>query len=331
MPSDPTDSSLRPAPVTGLLSLVIPVFNEQESLQTLHTEIDAVSKDLPDWRVEIVFVDDGSTDGSWNEIRKLSADPRVQGLRFRRNFGKAAALEAGFRQAAGEMILTLDADLQDAPFEIPRFLEAIQTGLDVVSGYKQIRHDPWHKVFPSRVFNRLVSTVTGVHLHDHNCGFKAYRAMVVRDLRVYGELHRYLPVLAAARGYTSGELVIHHRSRKFGRSKFGWKRFLKGFLDLVQVQFVTEYGWRPMHFFGTLAVIATAIAALGLIALPFASAFWVNLCFVVVLLAGGFAGQAILTGFLAELMTTRRTEDPYLLSEQVGSAVQRNATHETVP
>jgi dolichol-phosphate mannosyltransferase len=314
--------------VAGLLSLVIPVYNEQESLGPLRSEIDAVSQSLGQ-RIEIVFVDDGSTDGSWATISELAkVDPRVRGLRFRRNFGKAAALEAGFRAAAGDIVMTLDADLQDDPQEIPRFLAAIRGGSDVVSGYKQIRHDPWHKVFPSRIFNAMVSWTTGVKLHDHNCGFKAYRAEVIREVRLYGELHRYVPVLAAARGFKVSELVVNHRPRKFGHSKFGAKRFLKGFLDLIQVKFVTAFGWRPMHFLGTLAFFAFLFAGLGLAILAFNGLLrWIVdsqwgigplpqiLGFITVVGLVLFGTQAVLAGYLAELLASRRTDEPFTISE----------------
>lgn len=308
----------------ALLSLVIPVFNEQESLARLVAEIDAVAKALPEWRYEILFVDDGSTDGSWDRIRELAADDRVRGLRFRRNFGKAAALAAGFVQARGEIVFTLDADLQDDPAEIPQFLAAIQAGKDVVSGFKQVRHDPWHKVFPSRVFNWMVSTTTGVKLRDHNCGYKAYRAAVVREVRLYGELHRYVPVLAAARGFQVGELVVNHRPRTFGRSKYGWQRFLKGFLDLVQVRAVTAFGWRPMHLFGTTGVIAcgvAAVAGVGAAALLTLGG-WAGTFFGVLLLlfagvGGVFGGHCFLSGLLAELQAARRTDEPFVVSETV--------------
>src|SRR5687768_970123 len=191
---------------TPMLSTVIPVFNEAESLVALHRELDEVAREHG-YELDILFVDDGSTDGSWPIIRKLAAeDPRVRGIRFRRNFGKAAALSAGFRAARGELVMTLDADLQDDPREIPRFLEQMDKGLDVVSGWKEVRHDPFHKVWPSRVFNWLVSTLTGVRLHDHNCGMKCYRREVFDEVQLYGELHRFVPVLAAARGWKVGEI-----------------------------------------------------------------------------------------------------------------------------
>ena len=324
------DPSERPPPVPGLLSIVVPLCNEDESLTPLVGEIlESVGK-LPDWKLQLIFVDDGSTDDSWSKIRAFAnGDPRIHGIRFRRNFGKAAALEAGFRAATGEIVFTMDADLQDDPREIPKFLDAIQAGKDLVSGYKQKRNDPWHKVYPSRVFNGVVSLVTGVKLHDHNCGFKAYRAGVVRDLRLYGELHRFVPVLAASKGYQVGEIVVQHRSRKFGQSKFGVRRFLKGFLDLLQVKFVTGFGYRPMHFFGTAAMLAWLLAAGGLFAFGFAlilywadamGALYPMLLFIATLTATLFGSQALLVGYMAELVTNQRRDDPYAIAERTDAA-----------
>jgi dolichol-phosphate mannosyltransferase len=202
-----------------MLSIVIPVYNEEESLVELHREICEVAE-KNGYEVEIVFVDDGSRDRSWAVIGELSAaDKRVNGIQFRRNFGKAAALNAGFEAAKGEIVMTMDADLQDDPHEIPEFLAMIETDYDVVSGWKQVRHDPWHKVIPSRFFNGMVSYMTGVKLHDHNCGMKCYRREIFDEVTLYGELHRFVPVLAAARGYRVGEKVVAHRARHFGHSK----------------------------------------------------------------------------------------------------------------
>ncbi len=227
-----------------MISIVIPVFNEAESLADLHGEIAATGA-LAGLAYEVLFVDDGSRDGSWKVITDLARKfAEVRGLRFRRNFGKAAALSAGFASAKGDIIMTLDADLQDDPAEIPNFLLALELGMDVISGWKKTRHDPWHKVWPSRVFNGLVSWLTGVRLHDHNCGMKCYRAEVFREIRLYGELHRFIPVLAAARGFKVAEVIIKHRPRKFGYSKYGVRRFVKGFLDLLTVKFLTGYGQR---------------------------------------------------------------------------------------
>ncbi len=263
-----------------MISIVIPVYNECESLEALYGEIAAVAA-AEQWELEVLFVDDGSNDGSWNVIRDLSHKHlAVRGIRLRRNFGKAAALLAGFRTARGDIFLTLDADLQDDPREIPRFLAALEgtnkTGdgppssqpikpLDVVSGWKKIRYDPWHKVLPSRIFNWLVSTLTGVRLHDHNCGMKCYRAAVFREIRLYGELHRFIPVLAAARGFKVGEIVINHRRRRYGQSKYGVRRFLKGFLDLGTVIFLTGFGQRPQHMLGGLGLVSFIAGNIGMV------------------------------------------------------------------
>jgi glycosyltransferase involved in cell wall biosynthesis len=254
-----------------MLSVVIPVFNEAETLEALHQELEEVAA-AEGYHLDVIFVDDGSTDRSWEVIRGLAtASLRVRGIRFRRNFGKAAALSAGFSAAGGELVVTLDADLQDDPHEIPNFLAEMEKGLDVVSGWKKVRHDPWHKVWPSRVFNWMVSRLTGVVLHDHNCGMKCYRREVFDEVRLYGELHRFVPVLAAARGYRVGEVVIRHRAREFGRSKYGVTRFVKGFLDLLTVKFLTGFGQRPQHVLGTFGLISFS---LGVLALTCLAGWW---------------------------------------------------------
>ena len=241
-----------------MISLVIPVYNERESLAKLHAELSEVASSER-LEVEFIFVDDGSTDGSWEAIRELAnVDGRVGGVRFRRNFGKAAALRAGFDAARGSFVATLDADLQDDPRELPRFRAAIQAGADLVSGWKQVRHDPIDKVLPSRIFNWLVSRLSGVWLHDHNCGYKMYRREVLEDLPLYGEMHRFIPVLAAARGWRVDELTVHHRRREFGRSKYGFSRNIKGFLDLGTALFLTRYGDRPQHFLGGMALASVS-------------------------------------------------------------------------
>ncbi len=247
-----------------MLSIVIPVYNERPSLAALHSQISEVARERA-YQIEVIFVDDGSTDQSWAEVERLAAeDDRVRGIRFRHNFGKAAALSAGFAEATGELVMTLDADLQDDPGEIPNFLAKMEEHLDVVSGWKQVRHDPWHKVLPSRVFNWMVSQLTGVRLHDHNCGMKCYRREALDEVRLYGELHRFIPVLAAARGYRVGEIAIQHRRRQHGHSKYGVTRFVKGFLDLLTVKFLTGFGQRPQHVLGTIGLAAFALGVLGM-------------------------------------------------------------------
>jgi glycosyltransferase involved in cell wall biosynthesis len=300
------------------LSLVLPVHNERESLPILQAEIAAVVQ-AHGLAVEVIYVDDGSRDGSWEAIKDLAAkDPRVRGLRFRRNFGKAAALQAGFHEVRAPRAMTLDSDLQDDPAEIPNFLAHLDKGYDLVSGWKKVRHDPWHKVFASHVFNGTVSWLTRVKLHDHNCGMKAYDAAVLRELRLYGEMHRFIPVLAAARGFRVGELVIHHRPRRYGHSKYGFKRFLRGFLDLLTVKFLTTYGRRPMHLFGAtalvIAFVAVLVALFGLIWSPILSPL-TSLAIVLGLL---IPLVLYLHGLQAELVASTRTDEPYSIVERVG-------------
>jgi glycosyltransferase involved in cell wall biosynthesis len=260
-----------------------------------------------------------------------ASDPHVRGVRFRRNFGKAAALAAGFNHAKGGIVVTLDADLQDDPKEIPKFILALNIGTDVVSGWKKVRYDPWHKVFPSRVFNWLVGRVTNVWLHDHNCGMKAYRSEVFKEVRLYGELHRFIPVLAAARGFRVDELIINHRPRKFGHSKYGWRRFAKGFLDLITVKFLTGFGHRPQHLLGNFGLLpaAAGLGAMGLLVLNgLARAIWGDIGMgaggqiVTAILAVGlllFGTQLFIAGLIAELIVDRGGPDdlePYCIAEQ---------------
>jgi dolichol-phosphate mannosyltransferase len=315
-----------------MLSAVIPVLNEADSLAALHGELSAVAAEHG-YNLDVVFVDDGSTDGSWAEIERLAAaDPCVRGIRFRRNFGKAAALSVGFEAARGDVVFTLDADLQDDPREIPRFLAEIDKGLDCISGWKQVRHDPWHKVGPSRVFNWLVGVLTGVKLHDHNCGFKCYRREIFNEVRLYGELHRFVPVLAAARGWKIGEIVVNHRARKFGRSKYGVTRIVKGFLDLLTVYFLTGFEQRPQHLLGTLGIVSFFVGFCGLLYLAI---YWLvdklapglnledikNRPLVIYSMGALLLGaQFISMGFLAELFTAYygRTSTPYSITARSG-------------
>jgi glycosyltransferase involved in cell wall biosynthesis len=239
------------------VSLVIPLLDEEGSLPELADRIRTALG--PTGRsFEVWLVDDGSTDGSWGVVQRLHrADPRFAGIRFRKNYGKSAALAVGFKHARGRTVVTLDADLQDDPAEIPEMLERLEAGADLVSGWKQTRHDPLSKTIPSRFFNGVTRLVSGIPLHDFNCGLKAYRADVVKHVRVYGELHRYIPLLAKWEGYDRiEEQVVQHHARKHGRTKFGLERYLRGFLDLITVVFVTRFGRRPMHFFGGLGTLS---------------------------------------------------------------------------
>jgi len=239
------------------LSVLVPVFNEVESLPILHAEITAACRSLGG-TFEIVFVNDGSSDGSARVLDELAAsDPHVVVIHFRRNFGKSPALAAGFDHVRGSIVITLDADLQDDPAMIPEFVSRIRAGADLVSGWKQTRHDPIDKTLPSRVFNGVLSRVSGVKLHDFNCGFKAYRSECVHELRVYGGFHRFLPVFASDRGFKVEELVVQHRARKYGHSKFGTTRFIDGLLDLPTVLLLTRYRTKPLHFFGVPGALLT--------------------------------------------------------------------------
>ncbi len=249
-------------PVSGPVSVLVPVLDEEGNLRELHARLLESLQQL-DRPFEIVFVDDGSTDGTWEAISELSrTDPSIVAIRHRRNFGKAQALANGFVVASGDIVITMDGDLQDDPAEISRMIERLNQGFDMVSGWKQDRQDPFGKTVPSRLFNWTVRTVTGVPLHDFNCGFKAYRREVTETIRLYGELHRFTPVLAAAEGFKVTELPVKHHPRYWGTSKYGVKRLIKGFLDLITVFFLTNYRQRPMHLFGLPGILAIGLGIL---------------------------------------------------------------------
>ncbi|MBI3458008.1 MAG: glycosyltransferase family 2 protein [Candidatus Rokubacteria bacterium] len=253
------------------LSVVLPVLDEAPSLPLLHRELTEVLEGLGR-PYELIFVDDGSRDESFQVLEKLHRrDDRVRVLQLRRNFGKAAALSVGFAHARGQVIATLDADLQDDPAELPRLVAALEEGYDLVSGWKVRRQDPPSKTWPSRVFNAVTGRLTGLRLHDFNSGFKVYRRAVVEELRLYGELHRFIPALAARRGFIVGEVPVNHRPRRFGRSKYGAVRFVRGCLDLLTVLFLTRYTRRPLHLFGGLGLLSLAI---GLLVNLYLTALW---------------------------------------------------------
>ncbi len=244
------------------ISVVIPLLNEEDSLNELTLRIDesikSINKDY-----EIIFIDDGSSDGSYKKIVDLKKKyPLIRAIRFRRNFGKSAALSAGFQRAKGEVIITMDADLQDDPAEIPNLLKKLDEGCDLVSGWKKKRHDPISKTLPSKLFNATTRVITGIGIHDFNCGLKAYRKEVIKELPVYGELHRYLPVLAHWNGFVVDEIVVKHHERKFGKSKFGARRFFNGFFDLLTVLFITRYRQKPLHLFGFLGLVSISLGFL---------------------------------------------------------------------
>ena len=242
----------------GAISVVVPVHDEERTVALLLDELRSALEPL-DREWEAIFVDDGSTDGTFSALTRLHAQAdEVRVVRLRRNFGKAAALMAGFSQAEGDVVVTIDGDLQDDPAEIPRLLAKLEEGFDLVSGWKAKRRDPWLRRVLSRIFNFAAGRMSGLRLHDMNCGLKAYRAEVVHGLRLYGELHRFIPVLAHYRGYRIGELPVNHRPRDHGRSRYGPERYLRGFLDLLSVSFLGRYGHRPLHLFGGLGLLLGA-------------------------------------------------------------------------
>lgn len=244
------------------LSIVIPVKNEEKSVQILHEQLISVLSSV-DIEYEIIFVDDGSTDRTFQNIMNIiEKDNHVKIIKFRKNFGKAEALSAAFKHAKGDIIITMDGDLQDDPKEIPNFIDKIEEGYDLVSGWKFTRHDPITKKIPSKFFNKLTCMLTGVNIHDFNCGFKAYRKEVTDNINLYGEMHRYIPALAAGFGFKITEITVNHHPRRYGRSKYGFKRIIKGFLDLITVKFLISYSSRPLHIFGMTGILSSTIGIL---------------------------------------------------------------------
>ena len=299
-------------PKTSSISVVVPVYNEHESLRSLRNAVRQVSEDLPQvGPLHIIFVDDGSTDGSWQIIADMAKDdPNITSIRLRRNFGKAAALDIGVHEAKSDIIITMDADLQDDPTEIPNFLRKLDEGYDVVSGWKEVRKDRAEKTLPSKLFNYVTSTLTGVKLKDMNCGFKAYRREVFDSIALYGELHRYIPVLADSIGYRIGEIPVKHHERKFGLSKYGFKRYSRGFIDLLTTLMITRYDRRPGHLFGGVGLLLSIIGAvvltyLTVIKLAFGTSIGERPLLLLGLLLVIVGGQLLLFGMLSELIIHR--------------------------
>lgn len=317
------------------ISVVIPVFDEEESLQELSEWISRVMQ-THGFSYEVIFVDDGSSDGSWKKIVELSeANPGFKGLRFNRNYGKSAALQTGFRAAQGDVVVTMDADLQDNPEEIPALYNMIrQEGFHLVSGWKKKRKDPITKTIPSRFFNAVTRMISGIPIHDFNCGLKAYDKTVVKNISVYGEMHRYIPVIAKWAGFRKiGEKSVEHRERKYGRTKFGFERFVRGFLDLLTITFVGRFALRPMHFFGTLGIFSFLLGFVFTVKI-----FWDKIdsiyfsqiplkrditeqpIFYLALVALIVGVQLFVTGFLAELITRQSlSKKDYLVIEKAGT------------
>jgi dolichol-phosphate mannosyltransferase len=298
------------------VSIIVPVFDEAATLGSVADEVERAFTELPNLAYEVVFVDDGSRDSSWAVMRELATSrPPVRAVRLRRNRGKAAALEVGVAHSTGRVIVTMDADLQDDAAEIPRFIAELDAGYDLVSGWKQTRKDPLSKRLPSRVFNRITGIVTGVRLHDHNCGFKAARREVYEQVPLYGELHRFVPAMAHSLGYRIGEIPVNHRPRTHGRSKYGFERYVRGFLDLLTVVMLTRYGRRPGHLFGGLGIV---VGIVGFAILSYLTGVWVftdhaigtrPLLMLGVLLEV-LAVQLVSLGILSELVISRTRSGP---------------------
>jgi glycosyltransferase involved in cell wall biosynthesis len=309
------------------LSLVIPLLNEAESLPELADWISRVAQDQQ-LTYEILFVDDGSTDNSWKVIQQLaSQNDAIKGIKFQRNYGKSAALNEGFKAAGGKVVITMDADLQDSPDEIPELYDMIaRQGFDLVSGWKKVRHDNTvTKNIPSRFFNAITRKMSGIRLHDFNCGIKAYHYRVIKNVEIYGEMHRYIPVLAKTAGFKKiGEKVVQHRARKYGTSKFGWNRFINGFLDLLTVQFVGRFGKRPMHLFGLLGSFIFLIGFLVSVYMIFARFYFPDYSlsnrppFYISLTCMVLGTMFFLTGFIAEIVVRNAPErNHYSIEEKL--------------
>jgi glycosyltransferase involved in cell wall biosynthesis len=314
------------------ISVVVPLFNEEESLPELVAWIDKVMNEN-NFSYEVVLVDDGSTDSSWEVITQLKATyASVKGIKFRRNYGKSAALNVAFEAAQGDVVITMDADLQDSPDEIPELYRRIKEDkYDIVSGWKKKRYDPITKTIPTKLFNAATRKMSGIQLNDFNCGLKAYRNDVIKTIEVYGEMHRYIPVIAKWAGFSKiGEQVVEHRARKYGTTKFGFSRFINGFLDLLSIFFVGKFGKRPMHFFGSLGVLSFLLGtfmALWMIGvklyhlaahIPYKREITDQPLFYIALVAIIVGSQMFLTGFVAELVTRNAPErNQYLIEGEI--------------
>ena len=316
------------------ISVVIPAKDEAESIPELSQWISRVMK-THGFSFEVIFIDDGSTDDTWEKIKEAAlADPSFKGIKFNRNFGKSAALHTGFKAAQGEVVITMDADLQDSPEELPSLYHMIKDEhYDLVSGWKKKRKDPIGKTLPSKFFNAVTRRISGIKLHDFNCGLKAYHSVVTRNISVYGEMHRYIPVLAKWAGFTRiTEKVVDHHERKYGRSKFGWERFVRGFLDLLTITFVGRFARRPMHFFGTWGILSflagfgftvyilwEKIDSVFISKVPLKRDVTGQPMFYLALVALVIGVQLFLTGFLAELIARQSlSKRDYLVIERVG-------------
>ncbi|HSB91936.1 MAG TPA: glycosyltransferase family 2 protein [Flavitalea sp.] len=308
-------------------SVVVPLFNEEESLPELCSWITEVAA-ANNLSYEVILVDDGSTDSSWEVIEELAAtNTQIRGIRFQRNYGKSAALNEGFKEAKGNVVITMDADLQDSPDEIPGLMKMIMAdNYDLVSGWKKMRHDPISKTIPSKFFNWVTTKASNIELHDFNCGLKAYKLKVVKNIEVYGEMHRYIPLIAKWAGFRKiGEKVVVHRARKYGKSKFGLERFVNGFLDLASIMFVGRFGKRPMHFFGFWGTICFFLGFIIFLYLTISKFFLDKVgltqrpLFFFAIMAMIIGTQLFVTGFVAELIarnsTTRNT---YQIDKKIG-------------
>jgi len=313
------------------ISIVIPLYNEEESLPELIAWIDKVMTEN-NFSYEAIFVDDGSKDTSWSVITQLKESyGSVKGIKFRRNYGKSAALNVGFEAAQGDVVITMDADLQDSPDEIPELYRRIkEENFDIISGWKKKRYDPITKTIPTKLFNAATRKMSGIQLNDFNCGLKAYRKDVIKTIEVYGEMHRYIPVIAKWAGFSKiGEQVVEHRARKYGVTKFGLSRFINGFLDLLSIFFVGKFGKRPMHFFGSLGVLSFFVGMIMAIYILLEKKIliWKNLpyrdvinqpLFYLALVAIIVGSQMFLAGFIAELVTRNAPErNQYLIEKEL--------------